>query len=150
MAPVIASSRPERNRRAAAAASAAVVIGAGFLVHGTVEGPAGDIAGDALYAVLVYGILVFCFPRARIGAVGASATFFCAAIEFAQLTGIPRALAEVFPPSRLVLGSGFDPRDLVVYLCAVIATASIDLAVRSARTPHPENTEGALPEESAF
>lgn len=110
----------------------------------------GDIAGDALYAVLIYALITCALPRARSDAVAVAAALVCATVEFSQLTGIPRALAEAFPPVQLVLGSGFDPRDLAVYVCAVAVTVAIDVGVRSALRPRRENAEGALPEESAF
>ncbi|MBQ3357572.1 MAG: hypothetical protein IJG47_01585, partial [Microbacterium sp.] len=66
-----------------------------------------------------------------------------------------RALEEMFAAAdndgvHLVLGSGFDPRDLVVYVCAVAVAAALDAGVRSRWTARPEKAEGALPEESAF
>ncbi|WP_336641896.1 ribosomal maturation YjgA family protein [Microbacterium sp. USHLN272] len=144
------SPRARRRRRIGCAAAAAVVIGAGLFVHGLAEGPAGDIAGDALYAVLIYALIACALPRARSGAIAVSAALVCAAVEFAQLTGIPHALGQAFPPVHLVLGSGFDPRDLVVYVCAVAVAAALDAGVRSRWTARPEKAEGALPEESAF
>ncbi|MFF7293522.1 DUF2809 domain-containing protein [Microbacterium sp. NPDC008134] len=144
------SPRASRRRRIGSVIAAAVVVCAGLLVHGLADGPAGDIAGDALYAVMIYALIACALPRARSIAIAAAATLVCAAVEFTQLTGIPLALAEVLPPARLVLGAGFDPRDLVVYFCAVMAALAIDLAARSVLEVRPDKAEGALPEESAF
>ena len=127
-----------------------LVIGVGLAVHLGVAGVVGDVVGDALYAVLIYLLLVCALPRLRPGRVAASAIIVCTAVELMQLTGIPRMLAETVPPSALVLGSGFDARDLVVYAVAAGTTGVIDSAARRRRDRRPENTEGALPEESAF
>lgn len=96
-----------------------------------------DIGGDALYAVLVYAAMVFVAPRTRPATVALAAGAICAAIELLQLTGLPRAWAASFPPIALVLGTGFDARDIIVYLAAVTIAAVVDLVTgrrRSLRT----------------
>ena len=50
-------------------------------------------------------------------------------VELFQLTGLPRAWAIAFPPIALVLGTGFDVRDVVVYAGTVIVTALADVAI---------------------
>lgn len=118
------------RRRLIAAGLAAATVVAGLAVRFALRGgAASDIAGDALYAVLVYLIVVFLAPRARPAAVAAVAGSLCVAIELFQLTGLPVAWAATFPPIALVLGSGFDARDIVVYLVAVAAAAFIDKSI---------------------
>lgn len=93
--------------------------------------PVADAFGDALYAVLMYLLIALVLPRASVWVVGASATILCAAIELFQLTGLPGAWAQAFAPIRLVLGVGFDPRDLLAYAVGAAAAAGCDLALRA-------------------
>ena len=57
------------------------------------------------------------------------AELWCVGVELLQLTGVPLALAERVPPVALLLGTGFDARDLVVYVCAVAVAVAVDIAV---------------------
>lgn len=144
-----ASARIRRRRFAAAAALVPVII-TGLLAHAVVPGDVGDIAGDALYATLIALVLVLALPRTRPITIAVGAALICAAVETLQLTTIPRALTEIFPPAALVLGSGFDTRDLVVYTSAALTVAVVDHGVQTRLRAADGNTEGALPEESAF
>lgn len=113
---------------------AAVV--AGLAAHALLpEGAASDIMGDALYAVAAYLAVIVIAPRLQPLAVAGVALAWCVAVELFQLTGVPQSWGAVFAPLRLVLGSAFDPRDLLVYALAVIAAFGFDLIVRSARRP---------------
>lgn len=122
----------------------AVTIGAGVLVHRFGDGAAGDIAGDALYAVMIYLFTAFTFPSGRPVTRALASVAVCFGIELLQLTGLALAWSSVFPPARLVFGAGFDPRDLVVYasaiLLATLVEALIGRIIRRRKTP-----EGALP-----
>lgn len=102
---------------------------AGLLVHRFVSGDIGDIAGDALYAVLIYLLFAILLVRSSRTLPAALAIIFCTAIEFLQLTDLPRIFALAFPPSALVLGSGFAQRDLLVYPASVLIALIIDAAV---------------------
>lgn len=122
--------RTVRRRRMAAVIALAVVVAAGLVVHRLAPSSvATDVAGDALYAVAVYTGLVMLFASARPALLGALAVVWCAAIELFQLTGAPVALAAVLPPIALVLGTGFDARDLVVYPLAVVVAVAVDATV---------------------
>ncbi|MDD7930627.1 DUF2809 domain-containing protein [Microbacterium sp. NM3R9] len=123
------------RRRVAALIAAAVTVAAGLLVHRALpDSAASDIAGDALYALLIYALAVGVAPRARVGVVAAAAIGWCVAVELLQLTGIPERAGAVFPPAMLVLGTAFDPRDLAVYAVTVVAAAGADAAQRSIRS----------------
>jgi hypothetical protein len=125
-----------------------VVIAAGLATHRLLPSSAAtDIAGDALYAVAAYAGLVVLLPRLRSAAVAAIATGWCLAVELFQATGIPLVLAERFAPIALVLGTGFDARDLLVYVAAVAAVWAIDGAVRR-RTLLPSTAPTDRPGES--
>lgn len=118
-----------RARRWALIVVAGLVIAAGLVTHVAGSGPIADAAGDALYAVMIYLVIAIAFPRAAFWIVGASALAVCTLIECFQLTGLPAIWSEAFWPVRLVLGVGFDVRDLVVYAVGACATALCDVVI---------------------
>lgn len=120
-----------RARRLGCLIGAVVVVATGLTVHLVGSGPVADVVGDVLYAVLIYLVIAVAFPRARVWVVGASAAAVCAAVELFQLTGLPGQWAESFWPIRLVLGVGFDARDLVAYVAGAAAAAGGDLALHA-------------------
>ncbi|WP_295855580.1 DUF2809 domain-containing protein [uncultured Microbacterium sp.] len=133
---------PPRRRRLIALLALAVVVAAGLVVHLALpSSDAADIAGDALYTVAVYGGLVVVFPRLRPLVVALVAGGWSLGVELFQATGVPADLAERFRPIALVLGTGFDPRDLVVSACAAAVVGMTDAATGRAlrgETTRPE------------
>ncbi|WP_460782258.1 ribosomal maturation YjgA family protein [Microbacterium shaanxiense] len=123
------TTRSTARRRTALVALAVAVLVAGLLVHRFGSGDIGDIAGDALYAVLVYLLFAIVLTRSARSLPAALAIIFCTAVEFLQLTELPRTWALAFPPSALVLGSGFAQRDLLVYPASVLLAMIVDVAV---------------------
>ncbi len=120
---------PPTRRRLIALLALAVVVAAGLVVHLVLpSSDAADIAGDALYTVAVYAGLVVVFPRLRPLVVALVAGGWSVAVELFQATGVPADLAERFRPVALVLGTGFDARDLVVYACAAVVAGLTDAA----------------------
>lgn len=77
---------------------------------------AGNYPGDALWATLVFALWVLLVPKysLRIHLALAASTSFC--VEFAQLYQAPwiNSLRQTLP-GKLILGSGFDPYDLIAY-----------------------------------
>lgn len=126
----MAQNRWVRNRRIAAAVVLAAFVALGLAVHALPDSTASDVAGDALYACAIYAGLVLVAAQARPILLAAIALTWCVGVELLQLTGIPLALGTAFPPLGLVLGSGFDARDLVVYAVAVAAAWGTDAAVQ--------------------
>ena len=127
------------TRRLAAVLALAVVVAAGLAVHRLMPSSvASDVAGDALYAVAVYTGLVLLLPRSRPLVLAAGAAAWCVAVELLQLTGVPITLAERMPVAALVLGSGFDARDLVVYVLAVASALGVDGVVTRVRARRAE------------
>ena len=125
--------RPTRRRLAAAVVLAAT-IASGLAVHRWApDGAASDIAGDVLYALAAYAGLVLLFPRPRPWVVGAVAAAWCVAVELFQLTGVPERIGAAFPPAMLLLGTVFDPRDLLAYLAAIAVATALDTAFVAAR-----------------
>ncbi|MGW0809158.1 ribosomal maturation YjgA family protein [Nonomuraea sp. NPDC002799] len=90
------------------ALAAALTVAAGLGVRILWDGPVPKYAGDALYTVLIYTLVLLVLPRVRPFAAAAMAAGLSWAIEFAQLMEIPAAL-------RPVLGSTFNPPDLFWY-----------------------------------
>lgn len=131
------------KRAVAVLAASAVVICIGLAVHFTVYGPVGDFSADALYAVLAYLAVSFVAPRVRSQVIAGVSFLVCAAIEVSQLSGGPAALAEVFPPARLILGTTFAPLDLVAYALGVGAALTCDLLIQ--RRPPRASTGAWLP-----
>ena len=71
-----------------------------------------------------FGVLV---PGARVRVRSAAAFLTCFAVEFSQLLHGPGLDAlRATTPGRLVLGSGFDPRDLIAYGLGVLAAAALE------------------------
>ena len=128
----MADPRARRRRLAAGLLVVPVVVlglGARFLG----AGPAADLSGGVLYAVLIYVLLVFLRPRAAAWTNAAIALAFCVAVELLQITPIPAALGAAFPPARLVLGSTFVPLDLLAYLIGTALAFGIDSLIASVR-----------------
>lgn len=107
------------------AAVAGFILVTGLVVHFTLAGPAADFVADALYAVMVFVVLSFVFVRSSGWRIGLITVLICMLIEYFQLTGIPAALAEVFPPSRLALGTTFTAVDLMAYLVGALGAALV-------------------------
>ena len=107
-----------------------VVLVCGLAVHASDAVPFGDKAGDLLYAALVALGVWFLVPSVRPWLLAVVAGGWCLAVELLQLTGLPDAAAEVTPLSRLVLGSGFDPLDLVAYAVGVGLVVALAVVVR--------------------
>jgi len=119
-----------RRRRVVAGSVLVALVGVGLVVaRGLPDSVATDVAGDALYAVAAYTALVLVWPRARRVVLAAVATGWCVAVELLQLSGLPADLAQHAPLVPLVLGSGFDPRDLAVYPLAVVVALAVDAGV---------------------
>jgi hypothetical protein len=112
-----------------AAGSAVVILAAGLGVRAVAGGPFAKYAGVALYAALVYALAVVLAPRLRPGVVAALALAFCWAVELAQLTPWPARLSARSTAARLVLGSTFNPPDLLWYAVGVAAMLALHQAL---------------------
>lgn len=127
------TARADVTRRLVAAGAVIALVAVGLLVHTQLPDVAFTvIAGDALYAAAVYAGLVVLLPRASSLVLGAVAAAWCVAVEVFQLTGLPQVWAAGFPPVVLVLGTVFDPRDLVIYVVTAAVAAAIDGGIRRA------------------
>jgi hypothetical protein len=103
------------RRRAAPALAAAVTVAAGLSVRSVLGGDLATYAGDALYALLVFWLVLVVAPRTR-GWVAAAVAFgVSVAVELFQLTGVPAELGAHSTFARLVLGTTFNAPDLPFY-----------------------------------
>lgn len=112
-------------------AAALLTIIVGLIVHtgGTAIGPvAQDVLGDALWAAMIVWLAGAVAPRAALTARLVVAYLICGAVELSQLYHTPAldALRATFV-GHLVLGSGFDPRDLGSYALGVAGAALVEV-----------------------
>lgn len=114
-------------------AAALATIAVGLLVHlrGAPLGPVGrDVLGDALWAAMIAWCAGALAPGARLVGRSAAAYAVCAAVEASQLYHAPMLDAlRATRAGHLVLGSGFDSRDLLAYALGVGAAALLEAAV---------------------
>ena len=113
-----------------AAGAATVILLAGLSVRQVTGGAFAKYAGDALYAMLVYAVLVCVWPRTRPWVVGAVAAGFCWSVEFFQLTPWPAEWSAGRPLVRLALGSTFNAPDLAWYAVGVGLLAAVHRVAR--------------------
>jgi hypothetical protein len=115
-------------------ALAGLTIVVGLLVHTYGAGAgrvAQDVLGDALWgAMIAWGIGALA-PNTRLVARSAAAYAWCVAVETSQLYHAPTIDAiRATWPGHLVLGSGFDARDLGSYALGVACAALADAVWR--------------------
>lgn len=120
---------PHARRRIALAGAAAATIATGLAVHYAGAGAAAGFAADALYTFMVYCVLGMLMPR--LGRVPLMAWSFgiSAAVELAQLTGVPAQLSASFPPFRLLFGTTFSATDLIAYAGGAVVVWALDTAL---------------------
>ena len=88
-----------------------------------------DVLGSVVYIVFIACLLRAIWPG--LGAVGSAAMAFgfATAIELLQLTELPQLVVDAFPPSRLLLGSAFDPIDLFAYAGGAVLAIVLQIVV---------------------
>lgn len=95
-----------------------------------------DPVGTLTYAGAAVGLVALVIPRRGALLPGSIGTGLACAVEILQLTGIPADLAERVPPIALLLGSSFDPLDLVLLVVGgALATVALAHRARSDRSP---------------
>jgi hypothetical protein len=94
-----------------------------------------DVLGDALWAMMIGWWLGALAPSARPLSHAGVALAICWSVEFSQLYHA-RWLDgwRLTTPGQLILGSGFDPRDLGAYALGVLVMLILELLVRSSAT----------------
>ena len=89
-----------------------------------------DVLGDALWAAMVAWWIGAVAPGASLRTRAAAALALCVGVEVSQLyhSAVVDALRNT-TAGGLVLGSGFDPRDLVAYTLGVLLAVILERAV---------------------
>jgi hypothetical protein len=103
---------------------------------GAALGPtARDILGDVLWATMITWWVGALAPRALLRTRGLVALAICFAVETSQLVHAPALDAlRGTTAGQLVLGSGFDPRDLAAYALGVLVAVGLEGAARRLRS----------------
>lgn len=126
-----------RHRLHCAGAAAAIVV-VGLIVHRVDLGlhpVVRDMLGDALWAAMIYCWLGALMPRARWSARTLLALAICGGVEASQLYRSPWLdSVRATWPGHLLLGSGYDSRDLLAYFLGVVVAAGTH-RLTSARLP---------------
>jgi hypothetical protein len=90
-----------------------------------------DVVGDALWAAMMFWVVSSVLPMRSLRVRAGWAIAVCYAVEISQLYHAPfidSIRATLL--GHLVLGSGFDPRDLVAYAAGVVVGVMVDLFLR--------------------
>ena len=108
-------------------------IALGLWVRGTdtLGAVARDVLGDALWAMMIAWWIGALTPRSGLAARNGVAFGICLLVELSQLIHTPSldAVRET-TMGRLVLGSGFDPRDIAAYALGVAVAGGSERATR--------------------
>ena len=91
-------------------------------------------SGTALYAAAVYAGVVFLAPRTRPVVAGLVALGWCWAVEFLQLTSVPRVLSEQNLLLRFIFGTSFDWTDVWWYPAGILPLLLVDHLTRARAT----------------
>jgi hypothetical protein len=113
-------------------ALACVVIGLGVNRLGVGLPPRlRDATGDALWALMMFAWVGVLLPLYGVRARAALALGICWAVEFSQMYHTRTLDAwRATTLGRLVLGVGFDARDLAAYAVGVLVGVALTLALR--------------------
>lgn len=130
-----ASRAPERRRRIAYVGLALATIGVGLTVHlgGRALPPAlRDVAGDALWAAMIACWVGAVAPTSGLRTRAAVAV--CVGVELSQRVHAPTLDAvRATRLGHLVLGSDYDPRDLVAYAAGIAVVAGVERGIAARR-----------------
>jgi hypothetical protein len=92
-------------------------------------------AGDTLWALTVFLVLGFTFPRAPTVAIAAAAIAISFSVELSQLYQAPwiNQLRQSLP-GKLLLGAGFLKSDLLCYVTGIALGSLAEILMRPATT----------------
>ncbi|MGK4579316.1 DUF2809 domain-containing protein [Kitasatospora sp. HPMI-4] len=131
--------RPPLMTRLSALVAAVLTVVAGLGCRSVLPGDTAKVAGDVLYTVLVYTLVVLAAPRVRPAKAAAVALAVSWAVEFFQATGIPAELSRHSVLARLVLGTTFNGPDLLWYVAGAAFAWLVHRASGALRRPGVHN-----------
>lgn len=111
-----------------------MVVALGLGSRAVLGGLPAKIAGDALYTVLLYVLVLVVRPRTRPVRAGLVALGLSFAVELAQLTRYPAWLSSKHVLLRLVFGETFGFIDLGSYVVGFAVVVAGDTLVRRVAT----------------
>jgi hypothetical protein len=109
-------------------------VGAGLASRAWLGGLPAKLAGDALYTVLVYVLVLVVRPGVRASRAFAIALGVSVAVEVAQLTPVPAWLSSKHVLLRLVFGTTFGFVDIAGYVLGALVAIAAHAALRRAAT----------------
>ena len=93
-----------------------------------------DVAGDALWAAMMFAWIGAVAPGARLRVRNGVALAICFGVELSQLVQLPALVAaRATTLGHLVLGSDYDPRDFIAYAAGVVMAALVEAVVLRGR-----------------
>jgi hypothetical protein len=107
-----------------------VTIALGLLSRSALSGASAKYLGVALWATSVYFLLLTIAPSMRPATALVLCLFISWAVEFAQLTDIPRRLSSLHPFLRLLFGEVFHAPDLLALSLGALAAWAFWILLR--------------------
>jgi hypothetical protein len=115
--------------------AALTVIALGLIVHGLglgLSSDARDATGDALWAMMMFAWIGALRPTGAMSIRAIVTLAICWTVEFSQAYHTPHLDAvRQTTIGRLVLGTGFDTRDLGAYAVGVLMACALESAVKA-------------------
>ncbi len=130
-----------RSRRATLLA-VPLTVAAGLGSRVLFGGLAAKVAGDALYTVLIYVLVVLVRPDVRPSRAFAVALGLSFAVEFAQLTPYPAWLSSKHVILRLIFGTTFGFVDLAGYVVGATLAVALHAELRRRWSSGPTRPRG--------
>jgi hypothetical protein len=121
---------PVLQARRAALLAVPVTVVAGLGSRAFFGGLFAKVAGDALYTVLIYVLVVVVRPEVRLSRAFAVALGLSFAVELAQLTPYPAWLSSKHVILRLIFGTTFGFVDLAGYVVGAAFAVALHAAMR--------------------
>lgn len=121
---------PALRARWIASVAVPLTVAAGLGSRALLGGLPAKIAGDALYTVLIYVLVVWVRPAVRLSRAFAIALGVSFAVEIAQLTPYPAWLSSKHVLLRLIFGTTFGFVDLLGYVIGAVGAVALHAAVR--------------------
>ncbi|WP_275001944.1 DUF2809 domain-containing protein [Promicromonospora iranensis] len=133
--------RDRLRRRTVPVLAAAVTVAAGLSVRSVLGGDLAKYAGDALYALLIFWLVLVVAPRTRASTAAAVAFGVSVAVELFQLTGVPAELGAHSTLARMVLGTTFNAPDLPFYAVGAALGWALHRTARGVRSTRRRATD---------